>query len=112
MCTALCGREVDSTIVRWIRVTLGGRLATATLNHVSVRVAVARGCQQGGVLSPLLWCFVVDVLVARLNRGGVYCQGYLSVGRWEIPEHGVGAHAEGSSHCRHMVRRSWLVCQS
>jgi hypothetical protein len=75
MCTALCGCGVDSTIVQWIRATLEGRLATAALNDVCGRVAVARGCLQGGVLSPLLWCLVVD-LIARLNTGGVYCQGY------------------------------------
>jgi hypothetical protein len=27
-------------------------------------------------LSPLLWCLVVDELIARLNGGGVYIQGY------------------------------------
>jgi len=37
---------------------------------------VSRGCPQGGVLSPLLWCLVVDELLARLNGGGVYTQGY------------------------------------
>jgi hypothetical protein len=47
-----------------------------TLNDVSVRVAVSRGCPQGGVLLPLLWCLVVDDLIARLNIGGIYCQAY------------------------------------
>jgi len=28
------------------------------------------------VSSPLLWCLVVDKFIARLNRGGVYTQGY------------------------------------
>jgi hypothetical protein len=73
MCTALCGRGDDSTIVQWIRATLEGRLAMAALNDVCVRVAVARGCPHGGVLSPLLWCVVVDDLIARLNMGWVYC---------------------------------------
>jgi hypothetical protein len=76
VCTALCGRGVDSTIVRWTRATLEGRLTMATLNDVYVRAAVARGCPQGGVLSLLLWCLLVDDLIARLNTGGVYCQGY------------------------------------
>jgi hypothetical protein len=48
----------------------------AALNDVYVRVAVARGCLQGGVLSLLLRCLVVDDLIARLNTGRVYCQGY------------------------------------
>jgi hypothetical protein len=70
LCTAMCGRGVDSTTVRWIRATLEGRLATAALNDVCMRVAVARGCRQGGVLLPLLWYVVVDDLIARLNRAG------------------------------------------
>jgi hypothetical protein len=37
---------------------------------------VARGCPQGGVLSPLLWCLVVDKLITGLNEGGIYGQGY------------------------------------
>jgi len=39
---------------------------------------VSRGCPQGGVLSPLLWCLVVSELLARLNEGGVYSQGYVN----------------------------------
>jgi hypothetical protein len=27
-------------------------------------------------LSPLLWCLVVDDLLTKLNKGGVYSQGY------------------------------------
>ena len=37
---------------------------------------MSRGCPQGGVLSKLLWCLVVDDLIARLSMGGVYYQGY------------------------------------
>jgi hypothetical protein len=29
----------------------------------------------GGVLSPLLWCLVVNELLARLSQGGLYAQG-------------------------------------
>jgi hypothetical protein len=54
VCTALCGHGVDSTVVRRIRATLEARLAMAALSDVCVRVAVARGWRQGGVLSPLL----------------------------------------------------------
>ena len=76
MCAALARRGVDHTIVRWVKATLEGRQATATLGSLSRSVAVSRGCPQGGVLSPLLWCLVVDELLARLNGGGVYAQGY------------------------------------
>ena len=37
---------------------------------------VSRGCPQGYVLSPLVWCLVVHELLTRLNGGGVYTQGY------------------------------------
>jgi hypothetical protein len=48
---------------------LKGWLATETLGGVSRSIRVARGCPQGGVLSPLPWCIVVDELIARLNGG-------------------------------------------
>ena len=40
---------------------------------------VSRGCPQGGALSPLLWCLVVNELLARLSEGGVYSQGYVDI---------------------------------
>jgi hypothetical protein len=58
-------------IIQWIRATLEGRLATATLGGVSRSVRVARGCPKGGVLSLLLCFLVIDELIARLN--GVGC---------------------------------------
>ena len=36
---------------------------------------MSRGCPQGGVLSPLLWCLVVNELLVRLYKGSVYAQG-------------------------------------
>jgi len=67
MCAALARHGVDHTIVRWNRTTLEGRLATATLGGFSTCIAVSRGCPQVGVLSPLLWCPVVNELLASLN---------------------------------------------
>jgi hypothetical protein len=76
MYMALARHGVDHTIVRWVKATLEGRQAMAMLGSLSRKVAVSRGCPQGGVLSPLLWCLVVDELLARLSGGGVYAQGY------------------------------------
>ena len=70
MCSSLTRYGVDQTIVRWIRATLVGWLATAAFGGVSRSVAVFRGCPQGG-LSPLFWCLVNELLV-RLNEGSVY----------------------------------------
>jgi hypothetical protein len=75
MCATIFKHGVDFTIVQWIRATLEGRLVAATLSGFSKRVAVSSGCPQGGVLSPLLWC-LIDDLITRLNGGGIYTHGY------------------------------------
>jgi hypothetical protein len=74
VCAALSRHGAEYTIVRWVRAALEGRRATASLGGHSRSVAVSKGCPQGGVLSPLLWCLVVDHLLAELS-GGVYAQG-------------------------------------
>jgi hypothetical protein len=56
MCAALVRHGVEHTIMRWNQATLEGQLATAALGGFSRSVAVSRGCPQGRVLSPLLWC--------------------------------------------------------
>jgi Reverse transcriptase (RNA-dependent DNA polymerase). len=71
MCAAVVRHRVDHTIVLCIKATLEGRLTAATLDRFSVRDAVSRG-----VLSPLLWCLVVDDLIARPGGNGIYIQGY------------------------------------
>jgi len=35
-----------------------------------------QGLPAGGVLSPLLWCSMVDDLLGRLSGNGVFIQGY------------------------------------
>jgi hypothetical protein len=76
MSDALVRHGSEYTIVRWIRATMAGRVAFATLNGTSVGLAISRGCPQGGLLSPLLWCLVVNDLLTRLSGGGVFIQGY------------------------------------
>jgi hypothetical protein len=72
----LVKHDCEYTIVRWIRATLEGRVAVVTLNETSMRVAISKGCLQGGVLLLLLWCLVVNDLLTRLTGGGVFIQGY------------------------------------
>jgi len=48
-----------------------------TLGGFSRSIVVSKGCPQGVVLSPLVWCLVVNELSARLNERGVYSQGYV-----------------------------------
>jgi hypothetical protein len=75
MCDAVVRHGSEYTIVQWIKATLEGRVAVATLNEISLNFAISRGFPQGGVLSPLLWRLVVNDLLARLSGGGVFIQG-------------------------------------
>jgi hypothetical protein len=76
MCDGLVRHGSKYTIVRWIRATLEGRVAVTTLDGLSVGLTISRDCPQGGVLSPLLCCPVVDDLLARLSGSGVFILGY------------------------------------
>jgi hypothetical protein len=64
MCDTLLRHGGDYTIVWWIRANLNGCVFVATLDGSCVRVVVSRGYLQWGVLSPLLWCLVVDDWIA------------------------------------------------
>jgi hypothetical protein len=55
---------------------LKSRHVQATIFNETLQVSVAKGCPQGGVLSPLLWDLVADNLLATLNNQGYYTQGY------------------------------------
>lgn len=35
--------------------------------RANFKISTTRGCPQGGVLSPFLWCLVVDSLLRKLN---------------------------------------------
>jgi len=76
LCVILLSDVVGHTTVQWIRATLEGRLAMAIPNYSFRRVVVSRGYLQGGMLSPLLWCLILDEQTAKLNRGGVYTHGH------------------------------------
>jgi hypothetical protein len=71
-CDALVRHGSEYTIVRWIKATLEGREAVATLNETSLRFSISRGCPQGVMLSSLLCCLVVNELLTRFG-GGVIC---------------------------------------
>ncbi len=73
---ALKEKHVPNAIVRWIVEMLETRKVEATLGGHTVRIKVKQGCPQGGVLSPLLWCILVDSLLRRLNGRDYYCQFY------------------------------------
>nr|XP_042904640.1 uncharacterized protein LOC122270622 [Parasteatoda tepidariorum] len=45
-----------------------------------MKVHATAGCPQGGVLSPILWCMVMDSLLVRLTALGIPCIGYADDG--------------------------------
>ena len=51
-------------------------MVVTTLDGSYVRLTISRGCPQGGMLSPLLCCLLIDDLLARLSGSGVFIQGY------------------------------------
>jgi hypothetical protein len=68
--------SIEPAICRWICAMLDSRNISAILSGETLRASAARGCPQGGLLSPLLWSFVVDDLLWGLNSNGYYTIGY------------------------------------
>lgn len=73
---ALEERNIDSFIICWIRNMLSSRLVLSSRGEANIAVSVNRGCPQGGVLSPLLWSLVVDDLLKKLEKLGIFAQAY------------------------------------
>lgn len=73
---AVVNRGVDRSIADWIGSVIEGREIFSSLGNVTRGVTAAKGCPQGGVLSPLLWSLVVDSLLWKLDREGIHVQGY------------------------------------
>ena len=76
ICRAAERHGLGVTITRWIRNMLSTHQLTVTRGEGTVTASVGRGCPQVGVISPLLWCLVVDELLDRLSRADIYAQGY------------------------------------
>lgn len=69
-------RGVHRIICNWIRNMLENRRLTTSLQGETVEFRAARGCPQGGVLSPLLWSLLVDSLLNDLSLKGFVFQCY------------------------------------
>ncbi|KAG7302910.1 hypothetical protein JYU34_012897 [Plutella xylostella] len=65
----LKNHDVDPVISAWITNMLKSRTVSFTSTN-TIRCKVAKGCPQGGVLSPLLWVLVVNDLLCDLNNKG------------------------------------------
>lgn len=73
---AVESKGIHPVICGWISHMLKHRRIYASVNDEQVGVTAARGCPQGGVLSPLLWCLVVDGLLRQLKEAGYGVTGY------------------------------------
>lgn len=69
-------KGVDLSTCKWIESMLKSRTIKSTIADESLTVSVAKGCPQGGVLSPILWSIVVDELLVILDNAGIDSQGY------------------------------------
>lgn len=73
---ALTRLGAPEALVDWTQSMLATRILTVKHNGLTLSGTPAKGCPQGGVLSPLLWCLVVDELLVRLKKLGVNVYGY------------------------------------
>lgn len=63
-------------IKQWIMNMLNQRTVTAELGNTTYTVKTKRGFPQGGCLSPLMWCLLLDDLIANMDRRHIYMQAY------------------------------------
>jgi ribonuclease HI len=69
-------RGISDWVINWISSMLRNRRVKATMADSSVCYNPTRGCPQGGCLSPLLWCLVVDSLIRKLKEKGFKVTAY------------------------------------
>jgi ribonuclease HI len=55
---------------------LANRVVKAKSEDSKIRIKPTKGCPQGGCLSPLLWCLVVDSLISELEHKGCHVTAY------------------------------------
>lgn len=63
---------IEPAIAEWIQAMLSSRRIKAAIDKEEVEYSPTRGCPQGGCLSPLLWCLVVNELIVRLKKAHCY----------------------------------------
>lgn len=73
---SLRSRSINRTVHKWILSMLKDRQISSQLGGSKLTVLAAKGCPQGGVLSPLLWSLVIDDLLVELNASGIHTIGY------------------------------------
>ena len=66
---AMKGHGVEPTVVKWYSHYLKNRTSHVQYGHKTNERLLTRGTPQGGVLSPILWNFAFDSLLALFGKG-------------------------------------------
>ena len=67
---------IDPGIIGWIEAMLLNRIVYAHFGSSKLSVTTSKGCPQGGVLPPLLWCLVINELLIVLNENHFQTEGF------------------------------------
>ena len=62
---------INGTIRLWLGEYLKHRYVVSEHGFSNLSGKVSRGCPQGGVLSPKLWCLTVNKLLTMLEKAGI-----------------------------------------
>jgi ribonuclease HI len=73
---AALDKGVRPSTISWIKSMLTNRVVKAKTEGSRIRIRPVKGCPQGGCLSPLLWCLVVDSLITELEAEGCHVTAY------------------------------------
>jgi len=68
--------EIPEAFVDWTQNMLTDRNLTISLSKATIGGRPTRDCPQGEVLTPLLWCLVVDEFLTKLKEAGFLVFGY------------------------------------
>jgi hypothetical protein len=66
---AMIRHEIPEALVDWTENMLSGRNLIVYCRERTIESTPDRDCPQGGVLSPLLWCLIIDSLLEDLQIG-------------------------------------------
>lgn len=69
-------KKIPLIISRWIEKMLAQRIIVSERGSCMVTAEVSRGCGQGAITSPIVWCMVIDELLSILTAEGFYIQAY------------------------------------
>ncbi|XP_020296294.1 uncharacterized protein LOC109861173 [Pseudomyrmex gracilis] len=73
---AMTRHNIPAALADWTQSMLTRRTLLANHGDSNMHGFLAKGCPQGGILSPLLWCLVVDKLLYKLQKTGFLAFGY------------------------------------